>query len=51
VQGLVIVAVGALALVAMAYGWLGGSSTPLFLVPWAVVLVGGWRAAAGLLAR
>jgi hypothetical protein len=50
-QGLVLVAVGALALVLMAYGWLGGSSTPLFLVPWAVVLVGGWRAAAGLLAR
>ncbi len=50
-QGLVLVAAGTLALVAMSYGWLGGSSTPLFLLPWAVVLAGGWRAAAGLLAR
>jgi hypothetical protein len=50
-QGLGLVAAGTLALVAMSYGWLGGSSTPLFLLPWAVVLAGGWRAAAGLLAR
>ena len=51
VQGLVIAALGAAGLVAMAYGWLGGSSTPLFLAPWALVLAGAWRAAAGLLAR
>jgi hypothetical protein len=51
VQGVVLAAVAALALVFMANGWLGGSSSPLFLVPWFVLLAGGWRAAAGLLSR
>jgi membrane-associated phospholipid phosphatase len=50
-QGVVVAAIGALGAVAMAYGWLGGSSTPLFLVPWFVALAGAWRAAAGLLSR
>jgi len=50
-QGAVAAAAGTAGLVLMAYGWLGGSSTPLFLVPWAVLLLGGWRAAAGLLSR
>ncbi len=51
VQGVLVAGLAALALVAMAYGWLGGSSSPLFLVPWFVLLAGGWRAAAGLLSR
>lgn len=50
-QGLLVAAGAGLVLVAMANGWLGGSGTPLFLVPWFVLLAGGWRAAAGLLAR
>jgi membrane-associated phospholipid phosphatase len=51
VQGVLVAAVAALALVFMANGWLGGSASPLFLVPWFVLLAGGWRAAAGLLSR
>ena len=51
VQGMVVAGIGVAALVAMAYGWFGGSSSPLFLVPWAVLLAGGWRAAAALLSR
>jgi membrane-associated phospholipid phosphatase len=50
-QGLVVAALGALGAVLMANGWLGGSGSPLFLVPWFVLLAGGWRAAAALLAR
>ncbi len=50
-HGAVAVAAGALLLVSMAQGFAGGSSTPLFLVPWAVLLAGGWRAAAGVLSR
>jgi PAP2 superfamily len=50
-QGVVVAAVGALVAVLMANGYLGGSSTPLFLVPWFVALAGAWRAAAGLLSR
>jgi membrane-associated phospholipid phosphatase len=50
-QGVVVAAVGALGAVLMANGYLGGSSTPLFLVPWFVALAGAWRAAAGLLSR
>jgi hypothetical protein len=50
-QGLVVACLGALGAVAMANGWLGGSASPLFLVPWFVLLAGGWRAAAALLSR
>ncbi|HKG56328.1 MAG TPA: phosphatase PAP2 family protein [Candidatus Limnocylindrales bacterium] len=50
-QGLVIAAVAVFALVVMANGGLGGSATPLFLVPWFALLGGGWRAASALLAR
>jgi hypothetical protein len=50
-QGVVVAGVGALGAVLMANGYLGGSSTPLFLVPWFVALAGAWRAAAGLLSR
>jgi membrane-associated phospholipid phosphatase len=32
-------------------GWLGGTATALFLLPWAAVLGGLWRAAVGLLTR
>jgi hypothetical protein len=48
-QGLIALCVAAVALVLMANGWLGGSGSPLFLVPWFVLLAGGWRAAAALL--
>jgi hypothetical protein len=51
IQGVLVAAVAALALVLMAHGWLGGSGTPLFLVPWFVLFAGGWRAAAALLSR
>ncbi|MDQ2965847.1 MAG: phosphatase PAP2 family protein [Chloroflexota bacterium] len=50
-QGIVVAGLGALGAVLMANGWLGGSSTPLFLVPWFVALAGAWRAAAALLSR
>ena len=51
-QGVVVAAVGAL----LAYwmnttGALGGGSTALYLVPWAAMVGGAWRAAAGLLSR
>ena len=32
-------------------GALGGGSTALYLVPWAAMVGGAWRAAAGLLSR
>jgi hypothetical protein len=50
-QGLVVAALAALVLVVMANGGLGGSGSPLFLVPWFVLVVGGWRAATALLSR
>jgi membrane-associated phospholipid phosphatase len=50
-QGLLLAAVAGLVLVVMANGGLGGSESPLFLVPWFVLLAGGWRAATALLAR
>ena len=52
VQGLVTAAIGAAVLMIMAWGdVLGGSTTPLFLVPWAAVIGGLWRAARALSAR
>ncbi|HEY8870080.1 MAG TPA: phosphatase PAP2 family protein [Candidatus Limnocylindrales bacterium] len=60
-QGLVLAAVGALGVVFLAKGAvlfgavpgpvLGGNDTPLFLVPWFVLLGGLWRSALGLLSR
>ena len=50
-QGVLVAAVAGLILALMAQGWFGGSSTPLFLVPWFALLAGGWRAAAALLSR
>jgi membrane-associated phospholipid phosphatase len=32
-------------------GLAGGAGTPLYLVPWALLIAGAWRAGAGLLAR
>jgi hypothetical protein len=51
-QGVLVAALGAL----MAYwmnttGALGGGSTGLYLIPWAAMVGGAWRAAAGLLSR
>jgi hypothetical protein len=50
-QGAVLAAAGGLGAFAMAQGAFGGSATPLFLVPWFVMLAGAWRAAAALLSR
>ena len=51
-QGAVIAAIGAVGIAVLADGGaLGGAATPLYLVPWALLLGGAWRAAAGLLSR
>jgi hypothetical protein len=51
-QGAVVAAVGAaLAYGMSAHGWLGGSSSGLYLVPWLGILGGLWRSAAGLVSR
>ncbi len=52
VQGLVVALAGGV----MAYGmnklgWVGGTSSALYLVPWLAVLGGLWRGAAGLVSR
>ena len=52
VQGAVAAVIGtALGYAMSAFGWLGGTATALFLVPWFAVLGGLWRAAVGLLSR
>ena len=51
-QGLAIAVVGVIGVVGMVKGqWLGGESSPLLLVPWALVLGGLWRAALGAISR
>jgi hypothetical protein len=51
-QGLVVAAVGAgLALLMARAGFLGGSHTILYMVPWLAILGGLWRAAVGLVSR
>ncbi len=51
-QGLLVTAVGAgAAILLVRTGVLGGATTPLYLLPWAAILGGLWRAAAGLLSR
>jgi membrane-associated phospholipid phosphatase len=51
-QGVALALVGALGIVALSRGgFLGGATTPLYLVPWALVLGGLWRGAVGLLSR
>ena len=52
VQGVALTVVGLVLGYGMsALGWLGGTATALFLVPWAAVLGGLWRAAVGLLSE
>jgi hypothetical protein len=52
VQGLVAAGVGAGVAYGMArLGWLGGSASGLYLLPWLAILGGLWRAAAGLVSR
>ncbi len=51
-QGLIIAAVGAIAVVGVVKGsCFGGSSSPILLVPWAVTIGGLWRAALGAISR
>jgi PAP2 superfamily len=51
-QGAILVVAGALGILALAQGGiLGGATTPLYLVPWALVLGGLWRGGVGLLSR
>jgi hypothetical protein len=52
IQGLVVAIVGAgVAYVMNTMGWLGGSTSALYLVPWLAILGGFWRSAAGVLSR
>jgi membrane-associated phospholipid phosphatase len=52
IQGLVVAIVGAGAAYGMnTMGWLGGSTSALYLVPWLAILGGLWRSAAGVLSR
>jgi hypothetical protein len=51
-QGLAIAAVGVVLAFGMsAHGWLGGSGSAVYLVPWLAILGGLWRGAAGLVSR
>jgi hypothetical protein len=51
-QGVALALVGLVGIVAVAgLGLLGGTGSPFYLVPWAVVLLGLWRGALGLLPR
>ncbi len=51
-QGAVLAAIGAAGVAVLARtGAAGGAGTPLYLVPWALLLGGAWRAAVGLLSR
>lgn len=51
-QGFVAFVIGAASLMVLAWGdVLGGSATPLFLVPWIAVIGGLWRAATSLRVR
>jgi hypothetical protein len=49
---LAIAAVGVVLAYGMsAFGWLGGTSSAVYLVPWLGILGGLWRGAAGLFSR
>ena len=51
-QGLAVAAVGGLgAAWLIGTGMFGGTTTPLYLIPWIAILGGLWRAAAGLVSR
>jgi hypothetical protein len=51
-QGLAVALIGAAAAYGMnAFGWVGGSQSALYLLPWLAILGGLWRGAAGLISR
>ena len=51
-QGLIVaVGGGVVAYVMNAHGWLGGTTSTLYVLPWFGILGGLWRAAVGLLSR
>ncbi|MBI2762839.1 MAG: inositol phosphorylceramide synthase [Chloroflexi bacterium] len=51
-QGALIAIVGAIGVVGVIKGdWLGGPSSPILLLPWAVTIAGVWRAALGAISR
>jgi hypothetical protein len=51
-QGLGVAILGAILGYGMnALGWLGGSQSALYLLPWLAILGGLWRSAAGLISR
>ncbi len=51
-QGAAVAVVGALGVVGVVKGgWLGGESTPVLLLPWALIIGGLWRAALGAISR
>jgi membrane-associated phospholipid phosphatase len=51
-QGLVVFGLGALVAYGIStFGWLGGTTSGLYLVSWLAILGGLWRGAAGLLSR
>jgi hypothetical protein len=52
VQGLAATLLGAIVAYGMnTYGWAGGPSNALYLLPWLAILGGLWRSAAGLVSR
>ncbi len=51
-QGVVAAGVGIVLAYGMSrFGWMGGTTTGLYLLPWLAILGGLWRGAAGLLSR
>ena len=51
-QGLGVAAVGAILAYGMhQFGWIGGSGSVLYLLPWMAILGGGWRSATGMLSN
>ena len=52
VQGLAVALIGAVAAYGMnKLGWVGGTGSALYLLPWLAILGGLWRSAAGLVSR
>ena len=51
-QGVLIAAIGAVGVIgAVNADWFGGVSSPILLIPWAITIVGIWRAALGATSR
>ena len=51
-QGAAVAVVGVIGVVGVVKGgWLGGESTPVLLLPWALIIGGLWRAALGAISR